>query len=56
MQKDIKQLINLPYDKKLKLIKQNKYLDVFINDCNYEVRVKVAEQNYGLNTLINDSY
>lgn len=49
-------LYELPFEEKIKLIKQNKYLNIFINDSNSLIRCYVAHQNYKLNYLINDIF
>lgn len=47
-------LYKLDYNEKIKLIEQNKYLDVFINDKNWVIRMAVVKKNYRLDKLIND--
>lgn len=47
-------LLNLGFIKKLELIRQHEYLDIFINDPDWSVRLEVAKQGYGLDKLVND--
>lgn len=49
-------LLNLDYLEKLELIRAKKYLDVFLNDEDWRVRVAVAKQGYGLEQLIDDEH
>ena len=48
-------LYELSNDEKIELIRQNKYLDIFVKDTNWIIRKEVARHGYGLNILINDS-
>lgn len=48
------ELLNLPFEEKDKLIENNQYLDIFINDPDTNVRISVAYQKYRLDILIND--
>lgn len=41
-------------DKKIELIRQNKHLDIFINDPSFIIRCAVLEQGYGIEQLVND--
>lgn len=47
-------LFNLEFEDKIELIKQGKYLDIFIKAGNPLVRLAIAEQGYKLDVLIND--
>ena len=39
---------------KINLAKNGKYLDILVNDKNYDIRIEVARQGYGLDILVND--
>ena len=45
------ELLNLSYEEKVELIKEGKYLEVFVNDACISVRYDVANQGYGLDRL-----
>lgn len=47
-------LLNLPLNEKKHLIKQDKFLDIFVNDENYMVRLSVAFRVYGFEKLVHD--
>lgn len=48
------QLLNLEYYEKIKLIRQGKYLDIFIEDEDWRIRYNLAKIGYGLDILVND--
>ena len=50
-----KELMELEGYNKRNLIRDGKYLNVFINDASWKVRKAVARQGYGLDILINDA-
>lgn len=49
-----KEILSLPYDEKIKLIANDKYLDIFINDPDDVIRGALARKNYKLDILVND--
>ena len=52
---DKEELLNLNYVDKRSLIRQGKYLDVFIKDKHWEIRKEVVKRRYRLDILINDN-
>lgn len=44
------------FENKFVQVRNGQYLDIYIDDSDYQVRAEVARQNYGLDILINDPH